>query len=130
MGNRRSHHGVPSVRHDPADANAIPIGVAIAGANRNDIKLLEPTLDSIITNDLLDDIELLALDRGDDFPVICERLAGYDLTKLEIQKRGTKPPPETPLRRNQPRQHRALGRTTHRRPRPLEPNFDTSAPSP
>jgi transposase len=81
-----------------ADANAIPIGVAIDGANRNDIKLLESTLDSIITNGLLGDIELLALDRGYDFPVIRERLAGYDLTELEIQKRGTKPVPGTPHR--------------------------------
>ncbi len=80
------------------DANGIPIGVALAGANRNDIKLLEPTLDSIITNGLLGDVELLALDRGYDFPVIRERLAGYNLTELEIQKRGTKPPPGTPHR--------------------------------
>ncbi len=80
------------------DANGIPIGVALAGANRNDIKLLEPTLDSIITNGLLGDVELLALDRGYDFPVIRERLAGYNLTELEIQKRGTKPSPGTPHR--------------------------------
>jgi len=39
--------------------------------------LLEPTLDSIITNGLLDDIELLALDRGYDYPVVCQRLASY-----------------------------------------------------
>ena len=60
-----------------ADANGIPIGVAIDGANRNDLKLLEPTLDSIITNGLIDDVELLALDRGYDYPVVRERLAGY-----------------------------------------------------
>jgi hypothetical protein len=45
-----------------ADANGTPIGVALDGANRNDIKLLEPMLDSIITNGLTGDIELLALD--------------------------------------------------------------------
>ena len=81
-----------------ADANGIPIGIAIDGANRNDIKLLEPALDSIITKGLLADIELLALDRGYDFPVIRERLAGNDLTELEIQQPGTKPPPGTPHR--------------------------------
>ena len=81
-----------------ADANGIPIGVAIDGANRNDLKLLEPTLDSIITNGLIDDVELLALDRGYDYPVVRERLAGYGLDELEIQKRGTKPPPGTPQR--------------------------------
>jgi len=72
--------------------------VAIDGANRNDIKLLEPALDSIITEGLLADIEWLALDRGYDFPVIRERLAGNDLTELEIQQPGTKPPPGTPHR--------------------------------
>ena len=80
------------------DANGIPIGVALAGANRNDLKLLEPTLDSIITNGLIADIELLAFDRGYDYPVVRQRLAAYELTELEIQKRGTKPPPGTPHR--------------------------------
>ena len=70
--------------------------VAIDGANRNDLKLLEPTLDSIITNGLLDDIELLALDRGYDYPVVRQRPAGHCLVELEIQKRGTQPPPGTP----------------------------------
>jgi hypothetical protein len=60
--------------------------------------LLEPTLDSIITNGLIDDIELLALDRGYDYRVVRQRLAGYELTELEIQKRRTKPPPGTPHR--------------------------------
>ena len=70
----------------------------IDGANRNDLKLLEPTLDSIIANGLIGDVELLALDRGYDYPVVLERLAGYGLVELEIQKRGTKPPPGTPHR--------------------------------
>jgi hypothetical protein len=81
-----------------ADANGIPIGVAIDGANRNDIRLLEPTLDAVAANGLLADIELLALDRGYDFPVVRERLASYGLDELEIQKRGTKPPAGTPHR--------------------------------
>jgi transposase len=80
------------------DANGIPIGVALSGANRNDLKLLEPTLDSIITNGLIADIELLTLDRGYDYPIVRQRLAGYGLTELEIQKRGTKPTPGTPHR--------------------------------
>jgi putative transposase len=78
--------------------NGIPIGVAIDGANRNDLKMLEPTLDAIRANGLLDDIELLALDRGYDYPVIRARLATYGLTELEVQRRGTKPPPGTPHR--------------------------------
>lgn len=80
------------------DANGIPIGVAIDGANRNDLRMLEPTLDAIDANGLLADIELLTLDRGYDYPVVRVRLAGYGLTELDIQKRGTKPPPGTPHR--------------------------------
>lgn len=80
------------------DANGIPIGVAIDGANRNDLRLLEPTLDAITANGLLGDVELLTLDRGYDYPVVRVRLAGYGLTELDIQKRGTKPPPGTPHR--------------------------------
>jgi transposase len=75
------------------EATGIAIGVAIDGANRNDIRLLEPTLDAIGANGLIDDIEQLSLDRGYDYPVVRERLAGYGLTELDIQKRGTKPPP-------------------------------------
>jgi transposase len=80
------------------DANGIPIGVAIDGANRNDLRLLEPTLDAITANGLLGDVELLTLDRGYDYPVVRVRLASYGLTELDIQKRGTKPPPGTPHR--------------------------------
>lgn len=35
------------------DANGIPIGVAIDGANRNDLTLLEPTLDAVAATGLL-----------------------------------------------------------------------------
>ena len=80
------------------DARGIPIGVAIDGANRNDLKLLEPTLDSIDATGLLGDIEVLTLDRGYDYPVVRVRLARYGLVELDIQKRGTKPPPGTPHR--------------------------------
>lgn len=80
------------------DANGIPIGVAIDGANRNDLTLLEPTLDAVAATGLLSDIELLTLDRGYDYPVVRTRLAGYGLTELDIQKRSTKPPPGTPQR--------------------------------
>ncbi len=74
------------------------IGVAIDGANRNDVALLEPTLDAIDTHGLLADIELLSLDRGYDYPVVRDRLARRGLTEVDIQRRGTKPPPGTPHR--------------------------------
>lgn len=80
------------------DANGIPIGVAIDGANRHDIALLGPTLDAIDANGLLADVELLSLDRGYDYPAVRARLNGYGLTELDIQRRGTKPPPGTPHR--------------------------------
>ncbi len=40
----------------------------------------------------------LTLDRGYDYPVVRQRLAGYELTELEIQKRGRKPSAGTPHR--------------------------------
>jgi len=80
------------------DAHGIPIGVAIDGANRNDVPLLEPTLDAVAANGLLDDIELLCLDRGYDYPAVRARLAERGLTELDIQRRGTKPAPGTPHR--------------------------------
>ena len=80
------------------DANGIPIGWAIDGANRNDIKMLEPTLDAVAANGLLGDIGTLCLDRGYDYPAIRDRLAAYGLTELDIQKRGTKPKPGEPHR--------------------------------
>ena len=39
-----------------ADAKGIPIGWAIDGANRNDIKLLDPTLDAVAATGLLEEI--------------------------------------------------------------------------
>ena len=72
------------------ERHGIPIGWTIDGANRNDIRLLEPTIEAIIANGLLADIETLHLDRGYDYPVIRDRLAVFGLTELDIQRRGTK----------------------------------------
>jgi len=69
--------------------------VAIYGANRNDIPLLGPTVDAVVANGLIADVELLTLDCGYDFPIVRERLAGYGLDELKIQKRGTRPPPSS-----------------------------------
>lgn len=74
------------------EANGIPIGWAIDGANRNDIRLLEPTLDAVARCGLLANIGTLHLDRGYDYPIVRERLAGYGLTDLNVQRRGTKVP--------------------------------------
>lgn len=74
------------------DANGIPIGWVIDGANRNDIKLLGPTLDAVATNGLLVDIETLHLDRGYDYPVIRRQLTSLGIDDHVIQQRGTKTP--------------------------------------
>lgn len=74
------------------DAHGIPIGWVIGGANHDDIKLLEPTLDTVAAAGLLTDIETLHLDRGDDCPVIRHRLASLGIVDHEIASRGTKTP--------------------------------------
>ena len=81
-----------------ADAKGIPIGWAIDGANRNDVKLLEPTLAAVHANGLLQEIGTLHLDRSYDHPKIRAQLHNYVLTDLDIQKRGTKPRPGQPHR--------------------------------
>ena len=63
-----------------ADANGIPLGWAIDGANRNDVELLEPTLADVARVGLLGEIETLHLDRGYDYPKTRARLAGLDST--------------------------------------------------
>jgi hypothetical protein len=70
-----------------ADANGIPIGWAIDGANRNDVKLLGPTLEHVATAGLLGDIETLHLDRGYDYPKIRTQLAELGLSDVCIQRR-------------------------------------------
>lgn len=81
-----------------ADAKGIPIGWAIGGANRNDVKLLDPTLDAVAATGLLEEIGTLSLDRSYDYPKIRRQLHAHGLTDLDIQKRGTKPEPGTPHR--------------------------------
>ena len=46
----------------------MPVGWAISGANRNDVRLLEPTLSAVAAAGFLEDIGTLHLDRGYDYP--------------------------------------------------------------
>ncbi len=72
------------------DAHGIPIGWAIDGANRNDVKLVGPTLDDVERAGLLCEIETLHLDRGYDYPKIRAQLASLGLDDLNIQRRATR----------------------------------------
>ena len=67
--------------------HGVPIGWAIDGANRNDVKLLGPTIDDIAARGLLIDVDTMHLDRGYDYPKIRRQLHDAGLEDLVIQKR-------------------------------------------
>ena len=69
------------------DLHGVPIGWAIEGANRNDVRLLEPTLDAIAARGLLVDVDTMHLDRGYDYPKIRRQLNAAGLDDLVIQRR-------------------------------------------
>ena len=82
------------------DRNGIPLGWDIDGANRNDLKLLGPTLGAVDDLGLIADIETLHLDRGYDYPVIERRLTQLGIDDHVIakrRKRGEPPPPRQTL---------------------------------
>jgi len=70
------------------DAHGIPIGWALDGANRNDVKMLDPTLDDLARAGLLAEIETLHLDRSYDYPKVRAQLTGRGLEDLNIQLRS------------------------------------------
>jgi transposase len=83
------------------DAHGIPIGWALDGANRNDVKMLDPTLDDLARAGLLEEIETLHLDRDYDYPKVRAQLAGRGLDDLNIQLRsrtGTTTTVKQPIR--------------------------------
>ena len=69
------------------DRNGIPIGWEIAGANRNDCVLLEPTLDAIDARGLLGDIDTMHLDRGYDNNIVRALCAQVGLDDLIVAKK-------------------------------------------
>lgn len=75
-----------------SERHGIPVGWAIDGANRNDVAMLEPTIDTIDATGLLDEIGTLHLDRGYDSGAVRDRLRARGITEFEIQRRGTKIP--------------------------------------
>ncbi|MHB1640600.1 MAG: transposase family protein [Candidatus Dormibacteria bacterium] len=68
----------------------MPIGWAIAAANRNDCLLLPPTLDAVAQRGLLFDIETLHLDRGYDDKIVRGVCAGHGLTDVVISLKRKK----------------------------------------
>ena len=75
-----------------SDRHGIPIGWVIDGANRNDVRLLEPTLAAIDQAGLLAEIGMLHLDRGYDSRAVRQRLIAAGVADFDIQLRGTKVP--------------------------------------
>lgn len=74
-----------------SERHGIPIGWTIDGANRNDIKLLDATLDAV-DDRLLAEIGTLHLDRGYDSGAARRQLEAFGITEPNIQLRGTKIP--------------------------------------
>ena len=68
---------------------------------RNDLKLLGPTLDDVARFGLLHEVETLHLDRGYDYPKVRRELVGFGLGDVCIQRRSkpgiTRPAPKAPL---------------------------------
>ena len=75
-----------------SERHGVPIGWVIDGANRNDVRMLIPTIEAIAATGLLVDIDTLHLDRGYDYPVVREWLGAFGLDDLNVQRRGTKEP--------------------------------------
>jgi transposase len=75
-----------------SERHGVPLAWTIAGANRNDVPMLIPTIEAVADVGLLADIETLHLDRGYDYPVVRERLGELGLHDVTIQRRGTKEP--------------------------------------
>jgi len=75
-----------------SERHGIPIGWAIDGANRHDVRMLAPTLDAVGDAGLLAEIGTLHLDRGYDSGAVRDRLRSTGIDQFEIQRRGTKVP--------------------------------------
>ena len=81
------------------EAAGIPIGWAIDGANRHDIKLLGPTLDTVTARGLDLDIETLHLDRGYDANTVRTDLTDRHIDDAVIARKRRRSEPKTPGRK-------------------------------
>ena len=82
-----------------SEAAGIPIGWAIDSANRHDIRLLAPTLDTVTARGLDLDIETLHLDRGYDANTVRDDLAGRHIHEAVIARRRRRGEPKVPGKR-------------------------------
>ena len=80
-----------------SELHGVVVGWAIDGANRNDTRMLQPTLDDVAAKGLLEDIGTAHLDRGYDFPKIRRLLNDAGLDDLVIQKRKRRGDPDRPM---------------------------------
>jgi transposase len=80
------------------DRHGIPFGWTIAGANRNDSILLEPTLDNAAGRGLLSDVETIWLDRGYDSDITRQRLATRNIDDAVIAKKRSRGSTEAPTK--------------------------------
>jgi transposase len=69
------------------DRHGIPLGWSIDGANRNDVRLLEPTIAAVAAGGWVDEIDTVHLDRGYDYPKIRRQLRAARLDDHVIQRR-------------------------------------------
>ncbi len=73
--------------------NGVPLAVAVAGANRHDMKLAGPTLESIVIErpkPTKRHPQNMCMDKGYDFPEVDELVAAWGYT-ADIARRGVDP---------------------------------------
>jgi transposase len=66
------------------DGDGIPIGWTLDGANRNDYRMLNPTLDTVFSNLPTKRIGTLHLDRGFGYKSLPDKLAGYAIDHVDV----------------------------------------------
>lgn len=72
------------------DGRGIPIGWVEGPANRNDCKLLAPTLDEIISRGLHHDVTTLHVDRGYDYDFVRDDATDRGIADIQIPPKGEK----------------------------------------
>jgi transposase len=70
------------------DADGIPIGWVIDGANRQDYRLLQPVLDQITAQPATAQIGTLHLDRGFGYKSLPDKLDGYPINNVNVIPRN------------------------------------------